>query len=42
MPEFSKRGHVASIGAMTDTQGATSSKGLRGGVMNSKEAIEGQ
>ena len=27
--------------AMTDTQGATSSKGVRGGAMNSKGAIGG-
>ena len=34
-------GQVAPFGAMTDTQGATSSKGVRGGAMSSKGATGG-
>ena len=38
---FTKVGQVALLGAMTDIQGATSSKGARGGAMNSKGATGG-
>ena len=37
MPGFLKVGQVALLGAMTDTQGATSSKGVREGPRTVKE-----
>ena len=39
--EFSEKSQVSPLGSMTDTQRATSSKGVREGAMNSKGDIGG-